>query len=149
MKRFIIYAIASSGGLGYSPWVPGTVGSLGGVLLFSLFSYIHLSLAAIVVIILGLFFAGVWASSLIEKEVAKKDPGFIVIDEVVGMLITYSALPFNIQNLVAGFILFRILDIVKPFPARSCEALKGGIGVMLDDVVSGLYSLSLLWLLSY
>ncbi len=141
MKRTLIYVIATSFGLGFSPWISGTVGSLGGVLLFALavkwVTCLPLYLGAIVL----LFALGVWAASAIEKEKGAKDPGIIVIDEVVGMMITYIAVPFSLKYLLIGFVLFRILDILKPFPANTCEKkIPGGWGVMLDDVVSGLYA---------
>ncbi len=144
MKKFLIRSIATGGGLGYSPVVSGTVGSLGGVLFYFLFAYFKIPLHYYLLFLLLLTWIGIWASSKLEKELSEKDPGVIVIDEVVGMMLTYIAVPLSGWNLVIGFILFRILDITKPFPARNCEHLHGGIGIMLDDVVSGLYACLLL-----
>lgn len=144
LKKYFIYFIASGAGLGYSPLISGTVGSLGGVLLFLLAFYLNCSITCYLLFIFLLTLLGVWVSSEVEKGSEKKDPGLVVIDEVVGMMLTYVAVPFSWTNLLIGFVLFRILDIWKPFPARSCEKLHGGIGIMLDDVVSGIYACALL-----
>jgi phosphatidylglycerophosphatase A len=102
--------------------------------------------------IIGLMFAGVWSASVTERHVGRTDPGIIVIDEVVGMLLTVSFLTINAGMILVGFVLFRAFDIVKPYPARACERLPGGWGVMADDVVAGLYAHALLrsgiWLLN-
>jgi phosphatidylglycerophosphatase A len=88
------------------------------------------------------FAVGVWSAGKAEKAFGRIDPGQVVIDEVMGQIITFIATPrISRVGLIAGFILFRIFDIIKPFPARRCERFPGGWGIMLDDGVAGLYSL--------
>jgi phosphatidylglycerophosphatase A len=89
---------------------------------------------------------GIPASTVVARESGRKDPGFVVIDEVAGQLIALIGVPFDWKYLLAGFILFRSFDIVKPFPLRRLEALPGGTGIMMDDVGAGLYALVLLQL---
>lgn len=89
---------------------------------------------------------GIPASTVVARESGVKDPGFVVIDEVAGQLIALVGAPLDWKYLLAGFILFRSFDIVKPFPLRRIERLSGGTGIMLDDVGAGLYALVLLQL---
>ena len=91
---------------------------------------------------------GIPASTVVARESGIKDPGFVVIDEVAGQMIALIGVPLDWKYLLAGFILFRSFDIVKPFPLRRLESLPGGVGIMLDDVGAGLYALVLLrvWL---
>jgi phosphatidylglycerophosphatase A len=91
---------------------------------------------------------GIPPSTVVAHESGIKDPGFVVIDEVAGQMIALIAVPVNWKYMLAGFILFRSFDIVKPFPLRRLEALPGGTGIMMDDVGAGLYALALLqiWL---
>jgi phosphatidylglycerophosphatase A len=91
---------------------------------------------------------GIPPSTVVERESGIEDPGFVVIDEVAGQMIALIGVPMHWKYLVAGFILFRSFDIVKPFPLRRLESLPGGTGIMMDDVGAGLYSLVLLhiWL---
>jgi phosphatidylglycerophosphatase A len=90
---------------------------------------------------------GTWAAHVAEPLLGRKDPGAIVIDEVAGMTLSVLWLPVTVPTLLAGFVLFRIFDVVKPFPANRLQALPGGIGVMIDDLVAGLYALILLLVL--
>jgi len=89
---------------------------------------------------------GIPPSTVVARESGIKDPGFVVIDEVAGQMIALIAVPVHWKYMLAGFILFRSFDIVKPFPLRRLEALPGGTGIMLDDVGAGLYALALLQL---
>ena len=89
-------------------------------------------------------FIGIPASTIVARESGIKDPGFVVIDEVAGQMIALIGVPLDWKYLLAGFILFRSFDIVKPFPLRRLESLPGGAGIMLDDVGAGLYALVLL-----
>jgi phosphatidylglycerophosphatase A len=89
---------------------------------------------------------GIPASTVVARESGQKDPGFVVIDEVAGQLIALIGVPLDWKYLLAGFILFRSFDIVKPFPLRRLESLPGGTGIMIDDVGAGLYALVLLQL---
>jgi phosphatidylglycerophosphatase A len=130
--------VATGLGSGYSPVAPGTAGSLVGLLLFlPLASRTWpVQLAAIVVVtILGVLAGGYVATSL-----GRKDPGLVVVDEVAGQWITFLALPMTPAIAIAGFLLFRAMDIVKPWPARALERLPGGIGIMADDVAAGIYA---------
>jgi phosphatidylglycerophosphatase A len=150
--------------LGYLPKAPGTFGSLGGAALYALIQYYFpLSMPAThpaiegpafwlawtalpVTVVLGL--AGVWAASRAAQFSAKKDPQFVVIDEVSGQHLTYflSLTLLNWKYLLLGFILFRVFDIWKPFPARQAESLPGGLGIMADDWVAGTYAALGLWI---
>jgi len=87
---------------------------------------------------------GVWAADEAERALGAKDPGAIVVDEVAGMTLSVLALPPTAGVLVAGFLLFRLFDVLKPFPANVAQRLPGGLGVMTDDVIAGLYALALL-----
>jgi phosphatidylglycerophosphatase A len=94
------------------------------------------TLAAVVVV-------GTWASNRVEEFLERKDPGLIVIDEVAGMMVSVALLPRTPFVLFCAFLLFRIFDIWKPFPAREAQALRGGIGVVVDDLIAGVYALVL------
>ena len=87
----------------------------------------------------ALFFAGVWASTIVEQVLERHDPGVVIVDEVVGMLVALMLLPPTITVMFLAFLLFRVFDIIKPYPARWCEQLSRGWGIMIDDVVAGLY----------
>jgi phosphatidylglycerophosphatase A len=86
------------------------------------------------------FVIGVWAANGTEAALGRKDPGIVVIDEVLGMLMTLALLPVSLTGILVGFLLFRALDVIKPYPARRFEDLHGGLGIMADDAVAGLYS---------
>lgn len=85
--------------------------------------------------------AGVWSASRVERMLVRKDPGLIVIDEVAGMLLSVLLLPRSVLVLGTAFVLFRLFDVWKPFPANWSQSLAGGLGVMLDDLIAGLYTL--------
>jgi phosphatidylglycerophosphatase A len=124
---------------GYFPFAPGTVGSAAGLLVYALVWWTQSS-AVEVGLIVGLFAAGVWAGTLAEKFFGGIDPGPIVIDEVVGMLITLAFIPVGWSAALAGFVLFRIFDIIKPYPAGRFERLHGGLGIMADDAMAAVYA---------
>jgi len=142
----VIMAIATGLYSGYLPKAPGTWGSLVGLLLFFL---LHtLSLPVYLAIVAGLFLVGSFAAGEAEKIMDHKDPGLVVIDEIVGMLITMIGVPAAPLTMTLGFILFRIFDITKPFPIHLVDQrLHGGVGIMLDDVIAGIYSLIILQVL--
>ena len=125
--------------LGYSPVVSGTVGSLGGVVLYVLLNRLVKN-PFYAVITLVVFILGIFASSKAEVIFGKKDSGKIVIDEIVGFLVTMFAIPLSWEYVVAGFFLFRLLDVIKPFPIRRFEGFEGGFGVMADDFIAGIYA---------
>lgn len=146
--------IATSGGVGYFPLAPGTAGSAVGLVLVVALAQLPLGqpwVSVSLAVVAGAVFAlGVWAAGRAEKFFGRIDPGQVVIDEVVGQMITFLARPHaSWRWLLAGFVLFRIFDVVKPFPARRLERAPGGWGIMLDDVVAGGYSLVALWLLGF
>lgn len=130
-------AIASVGGVGYIRFAPGTFGSAAGLLVWWL---LPPSPAAQAAAILVLFVVGAWSGSLAEAHFKKTDPGQIVIDEVVGVLITLFLNPVGWKGALAGFVLFRAADIIKPYPSNRLESLHGGIGVMADDAMAAVYA---------
>lgn len=151
-RRGLPLWIATGLGSGYFPVAPGTAGSALGLVLVIAFRQTSLDpvrLAATLAVLAGLLFVvGVWSAGKAERIFGRVDPGQVVIDEVVGQIITFVATPrVGWIWLIVGFILFRFFDIVKPFPARRAERLPGGWGIMLDDVVAGLYSLTVLVIL--
>jgi phosphatidylglycerophosphatase A len=131
--------------VGYIPLAPGTFASAAAfIIYFPLNTLNHWSFYLGAVILVTL--AGVWASGRAEKISGISDPSFVVIDEVAGQLITLFLLPFSWKILIAGFFLFRLFDIIKPYPGRRLEQLHGGWGIMLDDVLAGVYANILLQL---
>ena len=119
---------------------PGTAGSLVALVALWLIPFSSFSLVLTLVFVILL---GVWASGRAERLLGRKDPGHVVIDEVAGMMLSVLTLPRTPMVLLAAFALFRLFDIVKPFPARESQNFRGGIGVMLDDLVAGAYTLVL------
>jgi phosphatidylglycerophosphatase A len=132
--------LASVFGAGYAPVASGTVGSLVTVVAVWL---LPLTAARIGVALVVVVLVGIWAGSRVERVLGRKDPGIIVIDEVAGMLLSVILLPRTIPVLVTAFLLFRLFDVWKPFPARESQALTGGMGVMVDDLIAGTYTLVL------
>jgi len=122
---------------GFSPIVPGTVGSLVGLLIYLIPGVENIYILGPLSIIF--FFIGVFTSSRLEKQLGE-DPSIVVIDEIVGMWISLFFLPKNPVIYIGAFVLFRVFDIVKPSPARQVERYKGGWGIMLDDVFAGIYA---------
>lgn len=141
---YLALAIATFG-VGYLPLMPGTFGSLVSVGMFLLLARANMPLVAVVlVLILAVTFAGIWAGSRIEQLSGRKDPGKVVVDEVAGQLIALFPLTLVAQwstgAVILSFILFRFFDIVKPYPANRLQELEGGTGIMFDDLVAGVYS---------
>ena len=132
--------LASVFGAGYAPVAPGTVGSAVTLVAIWLLPWTTLGLTVAVVVVT---IVGIWAGSRVERVLGRKDPGLIVIDEVAGMLLAVIGLPRTIPVLVTAFLLFRLFDVWKPFPARESQVLTGGMGVMVDDLIAGLYALVL------
>jgi phosphatidylglycerophosphatase A len=142
--------IATVGYCGYFPIAPGTVGSAAGLLFYALVAWSGSS-AFEAALIVGLFAAGFWAGTTAERYFGGVDPGPIVLDEVVGMLITLAFIPgLGWSGALAGFVLFRVFDVIKPYPAGRLEQLHGGLGVMADDAMAAIYAnvclRALLWL---
>ena len=138
MTRLAVF-IATAGYTGYFPIAPGTVGSAVGLVVYLLVWWAQ-SPVVEVALIVALFAAGVWAGTTAERYFGGVDPGPIVLDEVVGMLITLAFIPVGWSGAIAGFVLFRIFDVIKPFPANRLEALHGGLGVMADDAMAAVYA---------
>jgi phosphatidylglycerophosphatase A len=131
-------AISSFFYVGFVPIIPGTFGSLAGIILYFLLQvvpYWEIYLA----VVLAVTTIGVWSAGKAESGTGIVDPSFVVIDEVAGQLITLFLIPPSWIFVVPAFILFRFLDIVKPFPARQAERLPHGWGIMMDDVIVGVY----------
>lgn len=142
--RRLHHWIAFGLGSGLAPWAPGTFGTLAAVPLYWLLSplalVLYLSLVAV------LFVLGVWACGRTARDLGGEDPGAIVWDEVVGYLAAMTAAPAGWPWMLAGFLLFRLLDISKPWPIRWLDQhLKGGLGIMLDDLAAGALTAVILW----
>jgi phosphatidylglycerophosphatase A len=139
MKNRLITLFATGLGIGYSPIASGTVGTLVAIPLFIL-----LSQWGTVGVLAGLLFTavlGIPAADHMEKALGTSDPGTIVIDEIAGYLLTMIVSPPDAVHIVAGFFLFRFFDIVKPPPVRQADRhLRGGAGVVADDLLAGVYS---------
>jgi phosphatidylglycerophosphatase A len=130
--------VSTFGYVGFFPIAPGTAGSLAALALYVPVRWVGEPTieAAAIAIVFGL---GVWAATRAEVLLGASDPGPVVIDEVLGMLITLAWMPLSLGGVVAGFLLFRIFDILKPFPARRFEDAPRGWGIMLDDAMAGAY----------
>ena len=144
MTRVAVW-ISSVGGLGFAPVAPGTFGSAAGILIYWLTR--HWSMSAQLGIILAVTVVGTWAATETARHVGREDPGQVVIDEVAGQLATLAFTGAGVTAAVAGFFIFRILDIIKPYPANRFERLHGGVGIMADDLMAGVYGCLLVHLL--
>jgi phosphatidylglycerophosphatase A len=138
VTRFAVF-VATAGYCGYFPIAPGTVGSAAGLVVYAFVRWVQ-SPVLETGLILGLFVLGTWAGTMAEHYFGGVDPGPIVIDEVVGMLITLAFIPVGWSGVLAGFVLFRIFDVMKPYPAGRFERLHGGLGVMSDDAMAAVYA---------
>jgi phosphatidylglycerophosphatase A len=144
MIKRMAHEIAACGWVGRLPYAPGTCASLVSLAVIFLIS----RNSAVYLAALCLFFAAaVWASSVVSRETNQKDPQFVVLDEVVGMLVTFAFVPFRWSTALSGFILFRLFDIMKPPPLRAIERLPNGFGIVLDDFAAGMYANLILQLL--
>ena len=137
IRKTIIKIISTFFYIGYLPFIPGTFGSIAGVFLYYLLkdSISIYTIFSCILIILGFLVSGP-----AERMLNKKDARCITIDEICGMLLSLIFLPYDIKIVVLAFILFRILDALKPFPLDRLQRLKGGPGIMADDLVAGLYT---------
>ena len=149
MKRAKLFhiIIASGFGSGFSPFAPGTAGALVAVIIWTvLFYVIPFNILLVVTSLLIVLFtaAGIWTADKLESEWGK-DPSKVVVDEMVGVWIALLAVPVgNVWYILFAFLLFRFFDIFKPLGIRKMEQLEGGIGVMADDILAGIYSFLLL-----
>ncbi len=137
MRRLGLF-LATCGYLGYVPIAPGTFGSALGLAVF--FAVRSTGSVAVELAVIAILFAvGVWSGTEAEHHFGGVDPGPIVLDEVVGMLITLALLPVTPAGAIVGFLVFRVLDVVKPWPSAGFEKLPGGLGVMADDGMAAIY----------
>jgi phosphatidylglycerophosphatase A len=140
MKPQLALAWASAGYAGFFPFAPGTAGSAVGVGVWVVARLAGAGIWAEVALSCLLLVTGALAATSAERTLGTTDPGPVVIDEVMGMCVTLVAAPFSWQTGLAGFVLFRVFDIVKPPPARQLERAHGGWGIMLDDLAAGVYA---------
>lgn len=124
-------------GIGYVPVASGTFGSAAGLVLWLALPSTTIIQAATIAL---LFAIGAWTAGLVERRLEVTDPPVVVIDEVMGMLVTLFLNPVGWRGAAAGFVLFRISDVIKPYPAGRLERLPGGLGVMADDLMAGVYA---------
>jgi phosphatidylglycerophosphatase A len=137
-RRTVGLALATVFGVGYVPVAPGTFGSAAGLLVWW---PLHSASAGVqAAAIVALFAIGSWSGSVAERHFGRTDPAQVVIDELMGMLITLFLIPVSWRGATAGFLLFRLADVVKPFPANRLERLPGGVGVMADDAMAAIYA---------
>lgn len=138
LQQSIILFVAQGAYSGRSPFAPGTAGTIIGMLLYLFFKerplWIYLGVCAVVTAL------GSWAAGEAEKLLGKKDSPSIVIDEIAGFLVSMLLVPGTWQFMIAGFLLFRFFDIVKPWPLHGLQKVRGGMGVMLDDLGAGIYT---------
>jgi len=147
VKQFILFW-ATGFGVGYSPIAPGTLGTIIAIPVYHFLSNIVSPIYEITLI--GFFFLSVWISENAERVFGKQDDPRIVIDEMIGFLITMLWVPKATLFIILGFILFRFFDILKPFPIRLIDKkLRGGFGVVLDDVMAGVYANIILHIISF
>ena len=138
-KEKSVIFIATGCYIGNISFAPGTFGTVFGILLCFFLSKIDFSIAVLLMLIFIL--CAIWIANEAEKILKTEDPGCIVIDEIAGIILTLSGLPFNITSVALGFLVFRALDIWKPYPIRLLEnKFSGGIGIVLDDVAAGILS---------
>ncbi len=135
-------------GCGYWPWGPGTAGSLAAVIIAMLLHFYtgrgRITLAVLIVILL---LPAIWASTRTARLFHRKDPGSVVVDEVLGQWLTLlGAVALNWKAFLAGFVLFRIFDIWKPWPVRNFEKLPEGTGIVADDLAAGVYGALILYI---
>jgi phosphatidylglycerophosphatase A len=144
------WVLATFFGVGFLRPAPGTWGSVAGLLLWLAAAHwlhpslLHLALGTAVAALL-LLLAGIPASAIVAREAATEDPGFVVADEVVGQWIALIAAGLRPWEWLLALLLFRILDILKPSPARQFDRMHSGFGIMMDDVAAGIYAMAILW----
>ncbi len=136
--NYFVLLFATGFGVGFCPIVPGTMGTLVAIPLYYFLSPISSPLYELT--LTAFFFFSSWISGKAEDYWGKKDDRRIVIDEIMGFLITLLWIPKSALSILIGFFLFRIFDILKPPPIRRLEGVKGGFGVVLDDVLAGIYA---------
>jgi len=146
IKEFFFTAFYS----GYSPVAPGTAGTLVAMALYILENLIFsdlnsgtLNIINMSIVIL-MIYPSIKLGDAAEKFYKSKDPQQVVLDEVLGYWIGILFIPFSLSYAIMAFVIFRVFDIIKPFPASSLESLTGGLGIMIDDIIAGLYTLAVM-----
>ena len=137
-------AVGTVGGAGFFPIAPGTIGSAIGVAVYLLTA--HWPAAWQISLLVAISLVGTWGATGTARALGREDPGPVIVDEVAGQLLTLLLTGVGVLGAIAGFFIFRILDIVKPWPARNFEALHGGVGIMADDLMAGVYGNILMWI---
>ena len=133
---------------GTVPFAPGTFGSIMGLPVCFLISKLNIFLAVICTLLF--IFIAIWVAAAASQILKKEDPAEIVIDEIAGLIVTFMGIPFTPKTAIAGFVIFRAFDILKPFPIRTMEKkVAGGSGIVLDDVMAGIYGNIILRLAIY
>jgi phosphatidylglycerophosphatase A len=149
MRQIILLAVTGAG-VGYLPWLPGTFGTCLAIpLSLALNQLATHALYSALIALLGFSAFAIWSSGKAAVTLGLKDPQVIIIDEITGFLIANFLNPSDLSSLIPAFILFRFFDIVKPFPANQFEKLPSGFGIVLDDMVAGVYSLMILYMLRH
>jgi phosphatidylglycerophosphatase A len=138
LKLRLALLFATGFGSGYSPFAPGTAGSAVGLLFVWGMSFLDTTGQIVATVAVSLL--AMAAADIVATSMGLKDPGLIVADEIAGMMVTMIAVPLTWKSLVIGFILFRVMDVVKPPPARQFERFKGGVGIVADDLMAGVYA---------
>jgi phosphatidylglycerophosphatase A len=146
VKTIWAWKVATFFGIGYLKPGPGTWGSIAAVLLWAAVAFLkhpdpRAQMAVLLVWIVLAIAPGVPAATIVERQSGRTDPGFVVIDEVIGQWIALLGSPFDWRHGLIALVLFRFFDITKPFPVRRLERLPGGWGIVFDDVAAGLYAL--------
>jgi phosphatidylglycerophosphatase A len=134
----VAFALGTGLGVGYSKFAPGTAGSAVGLL--AAYAASRLAVPWQLVALAAATALAIWSAGVVARSLGRKDPGLVVSDEVVGMMLTMVALPFTALSATLGFLLFRVMDIVKPFPARPFERFPGGLGIVADDLMAAVYA---------
>lgn len=138
LKERMAFVLATGFGSGYSPFAPGTAGSAVGLAFVWAMTFMEgpaqVAFTALVTLL------SMFAADIVAKSIGLKDPGLVVADEIAGMMVTMLMVPITIKTALIGFVLFRVMDVVKPPPARQFERFKGGIGIVADDLMAGVYA---------
>jgi phosphatidylglycerophosphatase A len=150
MTRRLALFTATFVHVGDFPIAPGTVGSVAGMVVYYLLGrFVGLTLPIQGAVIIALFLLGAWSGTEAERHFGATDPGPVVIDEVMGMFITLFGVPVGWSGLLIAFFVFRVMDIIKPFPASRFEHLPGGWGIMADDGMAAVYGNIVMRLLAW
>lgn len=138
MKTKSAFVLATWFGIGFSPIAPGTCGTLAALPLY--FALRDFGTVAVLAAAAVLTFAGVWAAGIVAEHTGRHDPQIVVVDEVAGVLVALAFAPHTVAGVALAVGLFRVFDMTKPFPARAAERLPGGWGIVIDDVVAGIWA---------